>query len=365
MAVGQTLGCAAVRAMCVVPHPGGHGSILVAAGARLVLMAWHLTWHDGNTRLRWQLLAQRALPSTPHSTRGGAAAAEEADTRYLCLTAWATDAEHVHVACGSSDAQLCVWSLPCPAPHQHSAWHLVATAQCAQLQLSAAHMHASGADMLIASGGSDGTVTVWACPCQPPPQQGPAAMRVLMALHHVHQSGVNALRAGDWCVAGEALVVSGGDDGALCALAITHTPATGQLRITGADRRAGAHASSIKAVALHATGAAVTVSMDQRVRCWHIAPTSPDAMPRLPAPDEPWLRLPAEQQAPDADAGDMRGFWRAGGFSLLLSQRAGRITEACDVESVACCPGGAGALMVAVAGSGTHVMRSGCNDVSL
>lgn len=362
VAMGQTLGRAAVRAMCVVPHPGGQGSILVAAGARLVLMAWHLTWHEGDTRLRWQLLAQRALPSTPHCTRGSAAA-EEADTRYLCVTAWLPDAAHVHVACGSSDAQLCVWSLPCAlaheAPQQQSAWHLVATTQCTQLQLSAAHMHARGTVMIIASGGSDGTVTVWACPCEPPEQQGPATLRVLMALRHVHQSGVNALRAGDWCVDGhrEALLVSGGDDGALCAIAIAHAPATGLLRITGADRRAGAHASSIKSVAMHAQGAAVTVSMDQRVRCWRISPTSPGAKPRLPAPDEPWLRLPTEQ-APDA--GDMRSFWRPGGFGLLLSQRAGRITEACDAESVACCAGRAGALIVAVTGSGTHIMR--CPD---
>ena len=84
--LAQTMGRSAVRAMCVTQHPDGVGTILVVACSRLVLMCWHITWIEDGTRIRAHLLAQRGLPSTPHSARGGTYAddADDAGTFETC-----------------------------------------------------------------------------------------------------------------------------------------------------------------------------------------------------------------------------------------------------------------------------------------
>jgi WD40 repeat protein len=270
--LAQTMGRSAVRAMCVTQHPDGVGTILVAACSRLVLMCWHITWIEDGTRTRAHLLAQRGLPSTPHSARGGAYAddADDADARYLCVTAWTHGDHCVYVACGSSDAQLSIWALTTTG--QNCTWKLVDTAHCSRMQLSVARLLQRSGEMLLAFGGTDGDVTIWACSDGADDQEvNPAGrLRRMAALQQVHQSGVNALRA---CCGSSAegspctWIITGGDDGAVCVLGVVFTPPMG-LRVIAAVRCPASHSSSVKSVVLHDGTTFAAVSMDQRVCLW-------------------------------------------------------------------------------------------------
>ena len=67
------------------------------------------------------------------------------------------------------------------------------------------------------------------------------------------------------------------------------------------------------------------------------------------------LWLPSEQ--PLAAECDIRSFWQAASPALQLTRIKSFITDTCDAESMAYCTASDGAIIVAAAGSGAHVVR--------
>ena len=144
------------------------------------------------------------------------------------------------------------------------------------------------------------------------------------------------------------VVVTAGDDGALCCASLGQDM-HGGWAVHRLARHPGAHASSVKAVDLMVAEAqgspwlAATVSTDQRLRVWRIAPDNA-VMPSQPAHP--------------AAAVDMRSLWQG---ARVLQPEASAVVDVCDLESVACfrsaTVAGGGVLVLAAVGNGAQVVR--------
>jgi hypothetical protein len=148
------------------------------------------------------------------------------------------------------------------------------------------------------------------------------------------------------------VLVSGGDDQAVNAVALELTPV---CRVLAAVRRPGAHASGVKGV--WTDGAAVhTVSLDQRVRSWRLGAASGHAACADAHLDAPWLaRLGDPEDNALGSRVDMQRWWACRDEQCISFDLAGSsVTEVPDVETLAALPLASGCV-IAVAGRGVQL----------
>jgi hypothetical protein len=289
--LAETAGGTAVRAVELVRHPAG-GWFLLSAGAKEVLMCWHLTWRASGAappELHARVLSVQARPDDAfhRSWRAGAAAPSDAaggDQRHLALAGFVA-AGRLFAAVSSSDGTLSVWSLPADAG-SGVRWSFVAALQLGRCPvLAMSHLAVGDAHWLV-SGATDGAVAVWdvtsvTSVAAPQPAAAQTVLLPAAVLRCAHQSGVNAVCAARAPAALAAalgasphawVLVTGGDDQALNAILLELLPPSSdagaaRVRVAAAVRDPGAHVSALKS--LWTDGAAVlTASLDQRLRMW-------------------------------------------------------------------------------------------------
>ena len=304
--LAQTAGGTAVRALALLPLCDDE-FILLSAGAKEVLMAWHLHWQPATApgappALNARLLSARARPadSAHRAWRAGADAPADAtggDARYMALAAFLDPhSRRVLAAVASSDATLHIWSLALDAAASAPPrWAPVAALRLrGSSPLLTLGVIAAGGATWLAGGATDGTVTLWdvsaaaagAAPLATLDASAPQQLLQLnpaVVLAGLHQSGVNSLsiaaaaaslaRAcgccddGDDC-ASAVVVLTGGDDAALTALLLhMMRDERGGVRVAAATREPGAHSSGNRAVWTDGA-AALSASLDQRLRLW-------------------------------------------------------------------------------------------------
>lgn len=357
--MAQTAGGTAVRSLSLLRDADGR-CLLVSAGAKEVLMCWALAWTAAG-ELTAQLLAAHSRPDDAfhrawRSSADMPAEATGGDQRYMSVCAFVIAGELFAVA-SSSDGTLLMWAMSLSTAAR---WRFVAvlhSGSCPVLALDCV-VTADGGVWLF-SGATDGTVAVWDASAavrhaMAAPEEAPGVLPELspsLVLQHAHQSGVNSLRvARQPAAAADAWVlVSGGDDQAVNAVALELTPA---CRVIAACRRPGAHASGVKGV--WTDGAAVhTVSLDQRVRSWRLgAAAGPVACADL---DAPWLARLGDAEHTVGCRVDMQRWWASGDAqSISLDLAGSSVTEVPDVETLAALPLASGCV-IAVAGRGVQL----------
>jgi WD40 repeat protein len=360
--MAQTAGGTAVRALSLL-HAADGRWLLVSAGAKEVLMCWALAWTAAG-ELTAQLLAAHSRPDDAfhrawRSSADMPAEATGGDQRYMSVCAFVVAGELFAVA-SSSDGTLLMWAM---SLSKAARWRFVAvlhSGSCPVLALDCAT--AADGGVWLFSGATDGTVAVWdASPAVrhavAAPDEAPGVLPELapsLVLQHAHQSGVNSLRIAcqPAATADAWVLVSGGDDQAVNAVALELTPV---CRVLAAVRRPGAHASGVKGV--WTDGAAVhTVSLDQRVRSWRLGAASGHAACADAHLDAPWLaRLGDPEDNALGSRVDMQRWWACRDEQCISFDLAGSsVTEVPDVETLAALPLASGCV-IAVAGRGVQL----------
>ncbi|KAJ2495751.1 WD repeat-containing protein 6 [Coemansia sp. RSA 1972] len=172
----------------------------------------------------------------------------------------------VWIAAAYSDASVVLWRLDI----DHQSFSCVTRAASdihAHCVLSAASVKTNDGRYLVLTGASDGQIIVWDVSVFiaeiVDSSKANVALQAVLKVPHVHQSGVNTMCAR--VDGAEIVVASGGDD---CSISLTRIGST-PPSVQSVTRKELAHASAIQGVAFLGGVSICSVSTDQRVAVWN------------------------------------------------------------------------------------------------
>ena len=266
---GQSVGGAALKSLALAPVAGGGDGrwVLVAGGAKEVLVAWSLA--AAGDGVACELLSVK-VPRGGLRPRSEAQVRTDHDHRVLAVQVLPAPGPALFVAVASADTSLRVLRLD---PAASPAWRpecVLRHHETPVLALAALPGGpGAGATVTLASGGTDGTVALWALPAA---GGGGAVLRPVQVFRRLHQSGVNCLHLARAAAGGGVFLASGGDDQAISCLHLESAGADPQA----AYHQAHAHSSAVTGVWSDGAGLVLSSGLDQRVCRWELGAQSLD-----------------------------------------------------------------------------------------